>query len=311
MESQKPKIVMYARRSFGDKLTASFDFIRENWKPLLKYSTYLILPVCLIQALSLDGLLKSTVGLSSVDMTKEYSAAISQTVEFFVYYALYFCVAVIGGLLISSLVYALIRTYNEREERLEGVNLKSLKPMLLHNIKKLFALGVLGFLWVFFLSIVVVALGIASAYTLILTIPLLIACIVPLTLSAPICLFEDAGALKAIKKAYYLGFATWGGVFMVMLVMGLVASVLQGVTTTPWYIATVVKMLFTESDAGSTATVSPIYGFFLYLLGVVQAFGGYIAMIFSLVGSAYQYGHASEKMDGVRIESDIENFDKF
>ncbi len=48
MESQKPKIAMYVKRPFGEKLNASFDFIKENWKQLFKYSTYLILPICLI-----------------------------------------------------------------------------------------------------------------------------------------------------------------------------------------------------------------------------------------------------------------------
>lgn len=58
MESQKPKIAMYVKRSFGEKLNASFDFIRENWKLMLKFTTYLLLPLCLIQALSLNGMMK-------------------------------------------------------------------------------------------------------------------------------------------------------------------------------------------------------------------------------------------------------------
>ena len=53
MESQKPKIAMYVKRPFGEKLNASFDFLKENWKLLLKFITYLLLPLCLIQALSL------------------------------------------------------------------------------------------------------------------------------------------------------------------------------------------------------------------------------------------------------------------
>ena len=35
MESQKPKIAMYVKRPFGEKLNASFDFLKENWKLLL------------------------------------------------------------------------------------------------------------------------------------------------------------------------------------------------------------------------------------------------------------------------------------
>ena len=53
-----------------------------------------------------------------------------------------------------------------------------------------------------------------------------------------------------------------------------------------------------------------VYSFMLYLLAIVQAFGAYLAMIFSLVGLAYQYGHASEKVDNIMVESDIDNFDK-
>ena len=31
MESQKPKVAMYVKRSFGDKLNASFDFIKGKY----------------------------------------------------------------------------------------------------------------------------------------------------------------------------------------------------------------------------------------------------------------------------------------
>ena len=42
MESQKPKIALYVKRPFGDKLNATMDFIKENWKPMLKFCTYQI-----------------------------------------------------------------------------------------------------------------------------------------------------------------------------------------------------------------------------------------------------------------------------
>ena len=67
MEAQKPKIALYVQRSFGEKLTATFDFIKENWKPLMKFTTYLMLPLCLLQGLSLNGLMSGTMALG--DMT--------------------------------------------------------------------------------------------------------------------------------------------------------------------------------------------------------------------------------------------------
>lgn len=66
MELQKPKIALYVKRPFGEKLNAAFDFIKENWKPLLKLTTYLILPLCLIQALSLNGLMGGAITMTTL-----------------------------------------------------------------------------------------------------------------------------------------------------------------------------------------------------------------------------------------------------
>ena len=55
MESQKPKVAMYVKRSFGDKLNASFDFIKENWKILLKFTTFACKPYSGIKSERTDG----------------------------------------------------------------------------------------------------------------------------------------------------------------------------------------------------------------------------------------------------------------
>ena len=81
---------------------------------------------------------------------------------------------------------------------------------------------------------------------------------------------EDITLMEAFKKTFRLGFATWGGVFLVSLLMGIIANVLQGVTMMPWYIATVVKYFFAMSDVGGSGevTVSAGYSFFLYLMAI-------------------------------------------
>lgn len=311
MESQKPKIAMYAKRSFGDKLTATFDFIKENWKPLLKFTTYLILPLCLVQALSLNyimGGVSDMAKLTNATTALDGFAAMGEM--FFVQYAAYMLLYMIGTILLASLIYALIRTYNEREERLEGITLGALKPLLFHNIKRLLLMTIACVALVLVVLVVVGVMVGASPFTLILTIPFLIAFSVPLALFAPIYLFEHITLIDAFKKTFRLGFATWGGIFVISFVMSLISSVLQGVTMMPWYIATMVKVLFAMSDTGSAATVSVGYSFILYLFGIIQVFGIYLSMIFTHIGLVYQYGHASEVVDSVTVENDIDNFDK-
>lgn len=312
METEKPKIALYVKRSFGEKFNASFDFIKENWKLMLKYATYLLLPLCLVQALSLNGLMTYTLGLFDF---LESGFPDSAILSFFAYYGLYMLLLIIGIVLLTALVYAMIRTYNEREERLQGVTLGMLRPMLLHNVKRMFILVFFGLVLTMLASLIIGVLAALFPETLfaivmILFIPFMIAVAVPFSLWAPIYLLEDISIVDSLKKTFRLGFTTWGGIFMISLVMGFIAGILQSVTLIPWYIGTAVKYIFMTSSGGTEATVSVGYSFLLYLLAVVQVFGAYLAMIFSFVGLAYQYGHASEKVDSIMVESDIDNFDK-
>lgn len=301
---------MYVKRSFGEKLNASFDFIKENWKILLKFTTYLLLPLSLIQGLSLNGLMGGALNLSAVVSPTAVGADAATMVSFFTYYGLYVILFMIGGILLTSMIYALIRTYNEREERLQGVTLGFLKPLLLRNAKKLLGLTLFGFLLGIIIMIVIIVLAALSLVTLAITIPLIIAFSVPLSMWGAVYLFEDISLMQSFKKTFRLGFATWGGIFLIYFVMGMIGGVLQGVTMMPWYIATLVKYFFTLSESGGGATVSVGYSFFLYLLAIIQVFGAYVSMIFTFVGLAYQYGHASEVVDSITVESDIDNFDK-
>ena len=215
MESQKPKIAMYVKRPFGEKLNASFDFLKENWKLLLKFTTYLLLPLCLIQALSLNGLMSGALSISAIASSTAMAASSSSLIAFGSYYGLYMFLYLIGIILLTSLVYGLIRTYNEREERLQGVTLGMLKPRLFRNIKRLLLMTGACILLVLFVGIFVGLLVALTPFTLFLTIPFIIAFSVPLALLAPIYLFEDITLMVAFKKTLRLGFATWGGVFLV------------------------------------------------------------------------------------------------
>ena len=37
---ERKLITLYKTRTFGQKMSDTFDFVTENWKPLLKFSTY-------------------------------------------------------------------------------------------------------------------------------------------------------------------------------------------------------------------------------------------------------------------------------
>ena len=156
MEAQKPKIALYVQRSFGEKLTATFDFIKENWKPLMKFTTYLMLPLCLLQGLSLNGLMSGTMALGDMTGGSFDSSVVGASIMALVtYYSLYAVLYLLGTVMLTSLVYALVRTYNEREKRLEGVTLGMLKPLLFRNVRRVFLIMIVGVLLVLFVGLIV------------------------------------------------------------------------------------------------------------------------------------------------------------
>ena len=233
-------------------------------------------------------------------MKKGRQDRIAETLTFF---------SCLGALLMTSLIYAMVRLYNEREERLNGVVFGDIKSLLLRNIKRLFLMGIACSFLFIFAVIFIVLLAVLTPFTLILTIPLLFAFMVPLALMAPIYLFEDISLGEAFAKTFRLGFATWGGVFLILIVMGIIASVLQGIVSIPWYVIYIVKMIFTMSDGGATSS-SVGLNFAQYLFSILMLYGSYLSAIFGIVGLVYQYGHASEVVDSITVESDIDNFDK-
>lgn len=136
MESQKPKIALYVKRPFGDKLNATMDFIKENWKPMLKFCTYLILPLCLIQAISMNGIMGGAMGIAAAKEAGTNSLA-AIGMQFWVNYGLMFLCYLVGSILLTSIIYGLMQIYNQREERLAGVTFADLKPFLFKNIRRL------------------------------------------------------------------------------------------------------------------------------------------------------------------------------
>ena len=71
------------------------------------------------------------------------------------YYSLYAVLYLLGTVMLTSLVYALVRTYNEREERLEGVTLGMLKPLLFRNVRRVFLIMIVSVLLVLFVGLIV------------------------------------------------------------------------------------------------------------------------------------------------------------
>ena len=156
---EKPKVDLYRVRTFGQKFSATFDFIKENYKLLLKACFYLILPVCLFQAFAFERLMTAVASdnMSSVADDGSTSGALSYLhINTGLSYILLLICICLGTLLLFSICFAMIRYYNESPTRLQGVTLRDLKPLIIQCMKRSFLMGlVFSVAWV----VIVIILG--------------------------------------------------------------------------------------------------------------------------------------------------------
>jgi hypothetical protein len=312
MEHLSSRIEFYRQRSFSEKLNVVFGFIRENWKPLLKYSFYLIMPVCLIQSFAMNSFF--TIYFNALMDSGGSSLFGYSLYSFFVNYGILMLCIMVGSGVMSGLIYAMMQTYAVRENKLQDVTLNDFKGLLVKNTSKYIRLMLAIF---FAYALIAFVMGLLAAFvstwSLVITIPILLVCtlcLIPLMLIFPTYIFErDITFFSAFKKAWKLGIATFGGMIGLMFVLYFISSAIQTITMMPWYLTTIISSMFVASSE-SMMNPSVTLKFVLYLLGLLQSYGMYMATTIGIIGLAFQYFHAREKVEGVTIESNISNFDK-
>lgn len=305
MTTTKKHIPLYAERTFGQKLNATFDFIRDHWRVLLRMLCYLLIPVSLLMALCLNSYI-DLLGTPQYLMEDEPTNPLLSTT----YIGLVFLAAA-GTIFASAVVYALMRFHEDPKQDIDSLVMRSLWPEMRRGIFRLFGLFLLFVLVGIVFFVFSAFAAIFSGFLLIIFYPLALFCMVPLTLLWPASLLGNDGLLATIKKALRYGFRTWGSTAAIVIVVGFLVSVGTNVIGIPYYITQISRLLFLEDPtSGSLAfTSTPQFAVLNYLFCAVYSFIWFIGVAIYSIAVGYQYGHAAELLDGVALQHDMEQFE--
>lgn len=311
------KIELYKERLFSDKFSATFDFVKENWRTVLRFMAYLILPVCLVQSLGMDTIFNEafTAGLNS-GAGDNFSD--TMIVRLLASYGVYIVCILVGTVLITALIFGLMKVYDERKDRLAGLTMTEFKPTLWRFIKRAIVLT-LAMIPVALVIGAVIA-GVAALLLLIdpvvmslMILPIYfvaIALLLPLSLASPMYLMDDnLSAYGAIAKALRYGFRTWGGLFGIMFVVGMIVQVVMTIAMMPYLVVVIIKGVMATSDVSTSGFVTIGLQALSYVLGIVQAFGMYLSYAVMYVAIGYHYGHVMERYEGVSVERGVDDFE--
>ena len=308
MNTEKPLIKLYRTRSFSKKMSDTFDFVSENFHTLLKYITYLLLPVSLVQTFFMTNFMSGYIESITL-IVSDSSADIEKMLPWVGSISSYMLVMFVGMLLLYALTYTMMQLYEQRPDRLQTVTFADMRSSIIRMCGRQLVLLVTG---VVLMIVIGLAIGLMIGFSTYMILPAIIFVIVALPLFAlvsPIYLFEDTGVVSAYAKSVRLGWKTWAGIVAVLTVLYIIGSIISGLISTPWYIMLMTKNILSAQGETSGFVSSFGYTAIQYLLGVVSSFCGLCAMGLMAVGLAYQYGHACDKVDGVGVDKDIENFE--
>lgn len=312
--TKQRRIPLYASRSIGETLSATFDFVAQNFVPLIKFLSAFLLPVSALMGLSYQSLLSSFAHIEDYDdETELILSAVTGYIPVFV-------LCLIGALLTVAVTYTLMQKYQQRDNLLKGITLNEIKPLLKHNFWRLLKMlllltliGMVAFVALVLVAAMIMAIGGKFEIFLFLLYMAMLAIALPLGLVLPMCVFEpELSLFSCVKKAVRLGFKTWGTLFVVMLVITMLVQIVSVILIIPFMFTTVSSMFF-EIDSSQYAslayTSSAWFSVLTFASSLLFCFGLLLMSALSFVAFAFCYGRAADKVEGVSVKNAVQNFD--
>lgn len=290
MESQNIKIALYKKRSFGDKLSATFQLIKIARKPMFKYMIYWLLPICIVQVICTIRLMDVNGDFDPNDFANNMQMLFTFINQYGWAYLFLFLASLASSVVLISLMYTLIKYYSEDQDS-SSVSWDKIKEVMKRNVRRSVALLLISVLIAFVYILVFAFLAAASPYSLIFPLVILFILWVPLNLLPAIYLFEDTSLLKAFGKTFRIGFPTWGGTFMLLLINGILGGIVSLVFGLPYFVVSSLRVLF--MDGRSAEGMSFAFILTLFILGLIFTLGSCLGQCFIYISMGYQYGHAA------------------
>ncbi|RRD02923.1 hypothetical protein [Prevotella sp. OH937_COT-195] len=299
------KIPFYKERTIGERMTAALDFLRDNWVVMFRSAIYMLLPLSIVQSVAINSFFGNyinlfLVGVDSMGVGNELGIILRLLRS----YGIIIVCLFIGSIILQAFAFTMVQEYNEREEGIEGVTLGMVWNRMWHNMKRVMKSTMLMMVAV----IIFGAFSLLNPIGLILFIPVIVAMSVSMQMFPCIYSFEDINIKNAALRSIRLGFGTWGGLFIINLVVGFVMNIIEQVVAVPWSIALALVSIFTYIDE-TPQWIMVTVRVLSFLFGVLMMFVTYIAMIIQPLATAYHYAHATERKDSITVDSDIDNFE--
>ncbi|GIV36601.1 MAG: hypothetical protein KatS3mg032_0980 [Cyclobacteriaceae bacterium] len=312
MENFTP-IVFQQARDFSQKLNITFEFIRQNFWPLVKSLLFIAGPVILIGSLLTGSLYAGYLNSITAMRTNpnsffEFIASVNTWAQGGAAVIFIF----ISGAAVVSVVYSYMNEYNERRnnqietdavwKRVRACFGQMLLSFFLFFLMFIagYALIVTAVIGVMRLSALLgILLGIAAFIFVIYS-------IIPLSMVFAVQAFEKAGFAKAAGRCFVLAKGKWWSTFGLIFITSMVQSMMASVFFIPWYANFIVTSLHSLEGPAiqNPSLISQLINNVFIVLYFVASF---VLYAIPLIAIAFQYFNLMELKEARGLMSRIES----
>jgi hypothetical protein len=307
-------IDLHQTRDFSRKLNATFEFVKQNFKPLTKSILYIAGPPMLIASLLIGTLyadfLKTMIGSAATGDPSGFESFLS--VSFWSQIVLMMIFLFIGSVSIIATINSYIILYEEKQSnqiaveevwaRVRSTFMMYMGTIILYSVLLMVASIALA-VPIFYAS------QISPAITVIGFIALFIAFFYVAygtTFVFFIRGYEKAGFIDSIVRSLYLVRGKWWSTFGLILVLSMLAGTISSIFFIPWYIMFLTTTMH-DLTSGTVTEPSMTMQIISTTLLTLYYLSQMILHIFPYIGIAFQYFNLVEMKEARGLMGQIDS----
>lgn len=302
-------------RDFSKKINDTFDFLKQNFKPLIKSVLLIAGPPLLMGSLLMGSFISDILDFSQSSINNPGSNEMAEkyffSINFWLQISLAFIFLLISGVASLSSINNYILLYGEKKSNQIEV------AEVWERVKQTFwmYLGTMVFFGILFIGayiLMLIPMVVLSSISPFLVIFGVIGVIVGLfyllfgaSLTFFIRAYERIGFFSALSRSFYLVKGKWWSTFGLIIVLSLIVSTISYVFIIPWYIATMVNSLHSIStetfqEPSFNWKILTILSFTLYYLAQMVLYA------IPNIGIAFQYFNLVELKEAKGLMDEIQ-----
>lgn len=291
---------LYRKRSTGEKLNITFDFIRENFPDICRNVIVVALPFCILFAIVfLQAYMSKDVWNTSVawlDCIHIENSAFS---------TLYTLFLVLTAAAVMPMAFTLIDLHYTRDGGIEGLRFRNVRRTYFLNLAKWF-LSFLPFIVFVLLIVPILIKGNQWFWMIVLTIVVFFFC----EMAPPAFIIGRKSYGESMGTTIRYAFSHfWNSLIITLLLL------FVGVLVFLWEIGAVnviseYKHTFLGTDPSNNIVAYCFYWLLLLALLLTLSVSVTLAITALSIGIAFQYGSLEERNHRYELKEKIDNFEK-